>query len=178
MDPRIDNLIMMAKYNQWMNRRLYSCATQLDEKQLWADQGAFFGSVMGTLNHLLVGDIIWLQRFSHHAVSYSSLQPVATMNKPLALDSTLERELTALGKLRELVDDVILAFAQQLTADDLGTALSYTNTQGKTYSKRFGLLIQHLFNHQTHHRGQVSTLFYQLGVDIGVTDVLMLIDDE
>ena len=68
-------------------------------------------------------------------------------------------------------------FINELQEIDLSQSLTYTNTKGVSFSKPFSQLLLHLFNHQTHHRGQVTTLLNQMTIDIGETDLLMLIDD-
>ena len=75
------------------------------------------------------------------------------------------------------MDSVITHFIKEAQEEDFAYNLTYTNTKGKTFKKQFGHLVQHLFNHQTHHRGQVSTLLNQQGIDIGSTDLLMLIPE-
>jgi uncharacterized damage-inducible protein DinB len=85
--------------------------------------------------------------------------------------------LALLRVQRERLDAVITALAGEVGESDLEQVLVYRNTRGMAFSKPFGSLLLHMFNHQTHHRGQASTLLTQAGVDIGVTDLLMLIED-
>ncbi|WP_432473005.1 DinB family protein [Amphritea sp. HPY] len=168
---------LLAGYNQSMNEQLYHAASMLDAEQLGEDRGAFFGSVSGTLNHLLVGDIIWLKRFAEHPVGFASLEPVLTFPSPAALSEILFSDFTELHRVRMVLDTIIQSFALEAREEDYAVALAYNNTKGKAFVKPFGFLVQHLFNHQTHHRGQISTLLSQSGVDPGVTDLLMLIPD-
>ena len=76
------------------------------------------------------------------------------------------------------MDAVIIEFTSVVTEKEVASPLIYTNTKWQIFTKNFGYLLQHLFNHQTHHRGQVSTLLHQAGVDVGVTDLLMVIPNE
>ena len=168
---------LMADYNQWMNQNIHQAAAQLSTEQLKQERGAFFGSILGTLNHLLVGDTLWLQRFADHPSNPASLAEVRQLPKPQGLDAMLYSELDALTRARVAMDTVILAFTQELTDDTLQTQLAYRNSKGMAFNKPFGHLVQHLFNHQTHHRGQVSTLLSQAGIDIGATDLLLRIAD-
>ena len=94
------------------------------------------------------------------------------MKKPAALDEMMAYQLAKLRIIRVELDDMILAFTDELTESLLQTSLSYHDTRGNPYTRNFGQLIQHFFNHQTHHRGQASTLLSQSGIDIGVTDFL------
>ncbi len=172
-----ENFKLMAGYNQSMNNSVYAGASQLSREAINKDRGAFFGSIIGTLNHILVGDILWLQRFSQHPFGFTSLDIVKTMRTPSALDAILEPELAALWDIREQLDCSIIEFADALNEETLGSSLRYQNVKGEWANKKFSYLIQHFFNHQTHHRGQLSTLLLQAGVDIGVTDLLVAIPE-
>lgn len=169
------NFELMADYNQWMNKSVYLAASKLGADDLSNDRGAFFGSIIGTLNHILVGDTIWLQRFADHPSRLKTLDYVRVLNKPKALDAILYTEFEDLESARIKMDEVIRDFAYELTDESLASNLSYSNTKGERFSKNFGHLIQHFFNHQTHHRGQASTLLSQAGVEVGVTDLLVKI---
>ena len=169
--PTRDDIVLLAAYNASMNGKLYAAAATLPKDALQADRGAFFGSVMGTLNHIVAGDIIWLRRFRGHPSELSSLNAMADMPVPTGLGHVFGEELDALQALRVRLDAIIDALAEEVSNDDLAQPLSYKNARGD-FRKNFGSLLLHLFNHQTHHRGQASTLLSQLGVDIGVTDLV------
>jgi len=171
------NFELMADYNQWMNQSLYSAASSLSVAELNKNRGAFFGSIMATLNHILVGDTIWLKRFACHPSNLVSLEYVRELDPPSSLDAILHTELTSLLTVRKKMDALIIEFSNELTEEVLVSSFTYANTKGDLYTKNFGQLIQHFFNHQTHHRGQVSTLLSQAGVDIGMTDLLVKIPD-
>lgn len=171
------NFELMADYNQWMNQSLYQSVSSLSVAELNEDRGAFFGSIMATLNHILVGDTIWLKRFASHPSSLASLEYVRELKKPLSLDTVLYVEFDVLLDARIRMDAVILEFASELTEDALLLPLTYVSSKGDEFTKNFGYLVQHFFNHQTHHRGQVTTLLSQAGVDIGATDLLIKIPD-
>ena len=161
-----------------MNENIYAAARQLKPSAIAEDRGAYFGSILGTLNHLLVADTIWLGRFANHPTGFTSLTDIRSAPKPLALDEVLYPHFEDLWLARYDMDQLIKAFAAELSESDLLKPLSYTNTQGKPYTKSFSSLLGHFFNHQTHHRGQVSTLLTQVGVDLGTTDLLVKIPDE
>ncbi len=153
----------MAAYGRWMNDRLYECCARLPDEERKRDAGAFFKSIHGTLNHLLLGDRIWLGRFT---------------GKPFAFKS-LNQELYAdFGELRaerRRTDAAIDAWLSSLTESDFETELSYmsvVNPQLRRYPMWFA--VAHFFNHQTHHRGQLTTLLSQRGIDPGVTDLIWL----
>lgn len=168
---------LMARYNQWMNARLYGAAAVLDEAELRADRGAFFGSILATLHHICASDAHWLRRFAMGAPELGSLDDVRAMVLPELVRAITYPDFTQLRAAREALDAVIVAFTDE--ADDAVYAriLRYTNTAGEHHAKPFGLVLRHFFNHQTHHRGQVTTLFSQLGVDVGATDLSVLIPD-
>lgn len=176
MNP-INQFRLFAHYNQDMNRKFYAAGERLTRTELEADRGAFFGSILGTLNHILVGDLIWLHRFARHPGRHYALNFVRDTGSPYRLDQTLYGDFADLREHRSLVDDHIIAWCAQLRAQDLEHPLEYVDMSGVGHVKPTGLLICHFFNHQTHHRGQVSTLLSQYSVDVGVTDILELIPE-
>jgi uncharacterized damage-inducible protein DinB len=173
-----DHVVLMARYNEWMNARLYAAAGKLSAQEFLADRKAFFGSLMGTLNHIVVGDTIWLKRFAAHPAKHAALDPVRQLQAPLSLNQVLFTDFAVLSKHREFLDQVIRQWAESLTGQDLEYVSRYTNTKGVVSNKRFSSLVMHFFNHQTHHRGQASTLLFQAGQDVGVTDLLAVIPNE
>ncbi len=169
---------LMAEYNEWMNAKLYDAAAKLPVAGLAKDCGAFFGSILGTFNHLVVGDTIWLKRFAAHPSNPVALDPVRALPQPSALSEVLFTDLGELKARRQLIDAAIKEWAASLTDADLTHVLHYANTRGVKSQKRFSGLVTHFFNHQTHHRGQATTLLFQAGQDVGVTDLLALIPNE
>lgn len=175
---RIDHIRLMAQYNEWMNARLYEAAMSLPGEELVADRRAFFGSILGTLNHLAVGDTIWLKRFADHPAHFDALEVIRTLPSPAALDQQLHSDIQGLSVYRKLLDKAITQWAHSLVEADLDHVLSYANTKGVVSGRSFFGLVMHFFNHQTHHRGQATTLLSQAGVDVGLTDLLALIPAE
>jgi uncharacterized damage-inducible protein DinB len=168
----------MAGYNRWMNEKVFAAASRLSADELAAERGAFFGSVIGTLNHVMVADLIWLKRFTRHPTAHAALAPLAAIGMPTALDQPLYEDFARLRERRAWLDGVIQAWADSLTAEDIEYLLEYADTRGNHFRKRFAGLVMHFFNHQTHHRGQVTTLLSQAGVDVGETDLRALLADE
>ena len=153
----------MAAYNNWMNGCLYAAGAKLSDEQRKRDLGAFFKSIHGTLNHLLLADRIWMGRFAQKPFPARSL------------DQELYADFDELRAQRERTDQAITEWVNSLRNADFDGQLSYTsivNPQPRTCP--FWLAALHFFNHQTHHRGQVTTLLMQNGVDPGVTDILLL----
>jgi len=172
---RCANLRLLAEYNRWMNDKVYQAAGRLDDAALRVDRGAYFGSILGTLNHLLAADLIWLGRFRQHARRPALLEALDAWPVPDSLDHLLYPDFGALSGHRRELDALIESWAAALQDADLDVPLEYRNTKGVLARRDLGSLGVHLFNHQTHHRGQVTTLLTQAGQDVGVTDLLMLI---
>lgn len=143
---------MLAAYNRWANARIYEAASELDEDQLVRDTGAFFGSLIGTLNHVLVADRIWLRRFTGEG------------NAPTQLDTILHPDLIGLTGARVAEDERIVDWITSLSKEDLAGRFTYlTVTDMRTISQRLAPALAHFFNHQTHHRGQAHAILTTLG---------------
>jgi uncharacterized damage-inducible protein DinB len=153
----------LAAYNRWMNGRLYGVCAQLSDEARKRDRGAFFRSIHGTLNHLLLADRLWMSRFTGSLFSVDSL------------DQELFAAFDELSAARAETDARIEAWAAELTDRQLGGVLEFTSmVDTKPRRLPMSLAVAHLFNHQTHHRGQLTTLLSQLGMDYGVTDLIWL----
>jgi uncharacterized damage-inducible protein DinB len=173
-----DHVRLMASYNAWMNARLYEAAAKLSAAELARDRKAFFGSLLATLNHLVVADTIWLKRFATHRANFAALDPIRSLPSPASLDQILFADLEPLAAHRRMLDGVISTWSEAVTDGDLAHVLHYTNSRGIVSDRNFFSLVMHFFNHQTHHRGQATTLLFQAGVDVGVTDMLAVIPNE
>lgn len=149
----------MAAYNAVANRRLYAACALLPDTARRRDRGAFFGSIHGTLNHLMVGDLIWMARFEGGEAPSTGL------------DAELHAGFEALARARLALDRRIEDFFVALDVGALGREIDYVNNQGRRFVDPLSLLLPHFFNHQTHHRGQVHTLLSQAGVEAPVLDL-------
>jgi uncharacterized damage-inducible protein DinB len=145
------HFMMFAAYNQWANTRIYDAAADLDEEELGRDVGAFFGSMLGTLNHLLVTDRVWMKRFSSEGDAPSNLATI------------LHRALPGLRLAREAEDRRIVDWVGGMTDEAFTGRFSYMTTDMRTVSQRLAPALSHLFNHQTHHRGQAHMCLTVLG---------------
>ena len=151
---------LMARYNRWMNQRLYAACVGLSDEQRKQDRGAFFGSIHGTLNHLLCGDTAWMNRFTG--------KPLSGLHARIELHA----DFPDLHAARERMDQAILAWAETIRQEWLDADFGYVSLiDGSSRTRPAWQLVTHLFNHQTHHRGQVTTLLSQCGIDPGVTDL-------
>lgn len=155
----------MARYNAWMNERLYACCASLPDAERKVDRRAFFRSIHGTLNHLLLGDRIWLGRFR------------GTEFRVASLDQELHSDFAELAEERRRTNREISDWARTLTPERMAgtlTCTSITRPQTRTYP--MWVAVVHFFNHQTHRRGQLTTLLSQCDLDPGVTDLIWLPD--
>ncbi len=143
----ISRYTMFAGYNAWCNERLYDAVALVSDAEYRADRGAFFKSLHGTLNHLLVGDRIWMNRFTGQG------------ELPKSLDTILYDDFAALRAARRAEDAAICGYIGTLSTADLAGMLRYrTFTKPATIEQQLSPALDHFFNHQTHHRGQVHAL--------------------
>lgn len=144
---------MFAGYNAWANRRLYEAAAGLSEGQYRQDRGAFFKSLHGTLNHLLVGDRVWMHRFTGEGTP------------PARLDLILHEDLASLRAAREAEDRRIAAYVGGLDEAKLAGTIRYRRVTGNKEAVEQALApaLSHFFNHQTHHRGQAHAILTGFG---------------
>jgi uncharacterized damage-inducible protein DinB len=143
---------MFAAYNRWANAVLYDAAAELSPDELARDAGVFFGSLIGTLNHILAADRIWMKRFTGEGAA------------PASLDAILYPALPVLRAAREAEDERIVAWIGSLP--DAAFAGRFTNLNGtdiRTITPRQAPALAHFFNHQTHHRGQAHAVLTALG---------------
>jgi uncharacterized damage-inducible protein DinB len=160
--PAIDNYRMMAGYNRWMNRKVYAAAGRLDDTERKRDRGAFFKSIHGTLNHILVADCLWMGRFQ---------------NLPFAWQGhahELFGDFAQLAQARETMDQRIVDFVDRLEPAWITAPFEYAKTSGARVQVDGFSALTHFFNHQTHHRGQATTLLMQAGIDPGETDIVAM----
>ena len=159
MKPHLD---MLAAYNEWANQRVYDAAAGLPDEDYRADRGAFFGSLHGTLNHILVGDRIWMRRFT------------GTGNSPRRLEGILYDDFGELRAARQAEDARIAAYIAGLSEADLDGLVRYRTLRDPTEIEQpLVPLLLHFFNHQTHHRGQAHCLLTGLKGEAPSFDLLI-----
>jgi uncharacterized damage-inducible protein DinB len=155
-----DYCLMMARYNRWMNERLYALLAEMPDDERKRDRSAFFRSIHGTLNHLLWGDRMWLGRF----IDEPCTAP--------AFGDDMFADFAQLQREREITDQKMLNWAGTVTADWFASTITYTSkVDGKTREIPAAVATIHMFNHESHHRGQLTTLMKQAGCDPGITDL-------
>jgi uncharacterized damage-inducible protein DinB len=166
----------LSLYNQAMNRKLYALAGTLSDDERRRDRGAFFGSIHGTLNHLLLADRIWMLRLTGDEARYVSKDAGGAAIPFKAMGQELYADFEELSHERERTDADIVDAIHGLTDADLERDISYQRGGARVVHVTWWALT-HFFNHQTHHRGQATTLFTQVGADPGVTDLIAMLRD-
>lgn len=161
----LTHLRLMARYNEWQNLSLMTAADTLSDAARWQERGAFFGSIAATFNHLLWDDALWLARFAGDARPELSV--------PVSL--TEPRDWDVFKALRMTQDTGIQAWAEALKPDDLQGGVAWYPGGGETrVEKPATVCFAHLFNHQTHHRGQIHAMLTAAGAKPAPTDLPML----
>lgn len=168
----------MARYNQWMNQKLLVKTQLLSDEEIVQDRGAFFGSILATFNHLYAADVVWLRRIATHPLCQQSLSSIHDFPSPKDMTSLIFTDIRSLTQARESLDQLILDFAATWTDELLGVPLQYRNMAGEAKEQPINMVLHQLTNHQTHHRGQITTLLFQAGIDPGVTDLLVMLMEE
>jgi uncharacterized damage-inducible protein DinB len=153
--------VAMAEYNSWMNAKMYALCDTLSDDVRKKDQRAFFRSIHGTLNHILACDLMFLSSFTKDADF-------------VECEGDLHEDFDELRQHRGAVDQQLLRWSESVSPEWLNTPSTYTHYEdGVPRTVTQGFWVVHMFNHQTHHRGQITTLLTQLGHDIGSTDLHM-----
>jgi uncharacterized damage-inducible protein DinB len=154
--------VTMARYNAWQNKQIKGAMERLSEADLRKDRGAFFGSIMATANHLLWGDQLWMSRFDGGEAPQGGIAESVKLTPTLAV----------WGAERFRTDARILRWAENLRSIDLiGDLTWYSGAAEREITKPTGLLIAQMFNHQTHHRGQIHAMLTAAGQRPGDTDL-------
>ena len=158
----------MAAYNAEMNRRLYGAAARLSEEERRAARGGFWGSIHGTLTHILWGDQQWMSRFDNWPKPQTPIKQSSQMIEDFA-------ELTA---VREKADGDIILWAHEVDDAWLGEDMVwFSGAANREVRAPKGLLVTHFFNHQTHHRGQAHAMLTAAGQETGDTDLFLLVPE-
>ena len=146
------HFVMMAEYNAWANARLYEMARRLPDERYRQDVGAYFKSLHGTLNHIMTADLIWMRRLT------------GSGDHPNKLDAVVFDDLMSLSAARQREDQRIIDFVETLSDAQLEETVDYRMLNGTLGKQRRREILAHLFNHQTHHRGQAHAVLTLLGI--------------
>ncbi len=173
-----DHAQIMARYNQGMNERILEAIDALPPERAWADLGAFFGSIMGTMNHLYVTDTTWLQRLAKFPHPFPELETVVQVDTSTwTYNTPVFSDIASFAEGRRELDRTIVAWSRRLSEVNLETPLTYHNMRGQPFRKPFGELAMQLLTHQVHHRGHVTCLLMQEGQAIDGTGFLPYVDN-
>ncbi|MGF1684256.1 DinB family protein [Photobacterium minamisatsumaniensis] len=171
------NFRMLALYNQRMNQQLLAVCAQLSPEQIQQETHSFFPNIMAYWNHILFGDLIMLQRLiANEVVDIESLEldqlPVAK-----SVNDSFVSTVEELRELRARVDSIYISITHAITADICCQLVRYTTTEGHVIERNVGEFCQHIFNHQTHHRGQLTCILSQFGLNFGCTDLPVIVPE-
>jgi uncharacterized damage-inducible protein DinB len=151
---------VMTDYNAWMNERLYALCGSIDDADRRSDRGAFFGSIHRTLNHVMYSDLAFMSRFTGDPAVVPEL----------GVD--IHDDYDELWRSRSSLDKRLCEWSSILAASWLAEDLTYTSkVDGIIRTVPRWVLVAHMLNHQTHHRGQITTILSQMGLDVGTTDI-------
>ena len=166
-----------AEYNRWFNRHLFAAVATLPARRIWRSDGLYFGSVGATLNHIMVWDLTWLGRIQDAGPPLQALATLGEYPTPTSHTDRLHDDMETLTAARTSLDNVLVALAEEVAPDAAQRVITYRTQDGTRFRKPLDGLLQHLFNHQTHHRGQVTAVLAQQGIDYGVSDLLAVLPD-
>ena len=166
MDARA-HFLQLARYNVWATRRLVEAVAEVSEADYRKDLGLFFKSIHGTLNHLLVGEhMLWYPRFARG------------VSPKVELNAEVEPDRDRLGQALKGGSANWLPLIESWLAERFDGALNYTNMRGQAMSLPFAATLAHVFNHGTHHRGQVTAALTALGQPCPELDLVYLLQEE
>jgi uncharacterized damage-inducible protein DinB len=155
---------ILSRYNTLANNEMFGVLAGLPEERLHEEVGSYFKSIMGVLNHLLMGDYAWLQRIRDCFPAFVSLKTPAIDVK---IDWTADKHIATLSELRAkrtVLDSVFTELTAELDERALAAVIDYVNFSGKRTRYVCWQALMHIFNHQTHHRGQIAEILDQFGV--------------
>ena len=167
----------MSLYNQRMNTQLLDCCLALSKDTLEKETSSFFSNIVSYWNHILFGDLILLGRLASNGIAQLSLEDFSEFPSPKSPLDIYHNKLSDLSILRKQVDDLIIKYCDNLTDEDCDKFITYTTTEGDSITKAVADVTQHIFNHQTHHRGQLTCVLSQFGVDYGCMDLPVIVSE-
>ena len=155
-----------AKYNRSVNQSIMELIRPLSKEQVMMKTKAYYPSIFETLLHNLIADINWMRRYKEVFQGNKALNNDRLLSlEEKGLRKEFEADYTAFYRYRGEVDDLIVQFANEIDESKLPSVMKYKTYKGEVMEKEVWKTLLHLFNHQTHHRGQVSVLLDLVGVD-------------
>jgi uncharacterized damage-inducible protein DinB len=156
---------LLSKYNAQTNAEMMGVLGKLPAEQLTKDVKSFYGSIIGLLNHILVSDVMWLKRFRKSYPELAVINPKLPDFRMEGWKDIVWPSLAALKPIRIAVDEATQQACDLLTEKQYASAIEYKNWDGKMLQKPLWLVLIHMFNHQTHNRGQIAVILDQMGVE-------------
>ena len=182
--PMTNAILLFARYNDHVNRLMFGVLDDVDSGLLNRPVGAYFGSIVGILNHILTSDLGWLVHFRDGGIASQVLMDPAVLFEHPGFGKILHAEYGSLKAHQREVDRVILDFVAELTRADGGLpglepdqVFAYVNRKGEEHRFRVGEVLLHIFNHATHHRGQISQILDAAGVEHDYSNVFPLLEE-
>lgn len=169
------NFQMMSMYNQRINEQLINCCSTLSDQQLRQENNSFFPNIIAYWNHILFGDLIMLSRLAANNIGGLSVDDLSEFPIPKSARDIYYHDFAGVVSLRRKLDLLLNHYCAKLTDKECDMFICYTSSEGQVIDKAVADVTQHLFNHQTHHRGQLTCVLSQLGVDYGCMDLPVIV---
>jgi uncharacterized damage-inducible protein DinB len=171
----VKNFIMMSLYNQRINVQLMESCLKLPNNILNKETHSFFPNIISYWNHLLFGDLILVGRLALNEIANLSPQDLLVFPIPRAPKDIYFSTLLDIAVIRAQLDKVIIQYCSNLTEADCDKFITYTTTEGIEITRAVADVTQHIFNHQAHHRGQLTCVLSQFGVDYACMDLPVIV---
>jgi uncharacterized damage-inducible protein DinB len=163
---------LLSKYNTQANAQMMGVVEKLTAEQLIKDVKSFYGSIIGLLNHILVSDVMWLKRFRKSYPDLAVINPKLPDFRMEGWKDIIWPSLAELKPIRTAVDEATEQACDLLTEKQYASVIEYKNWDGKMLQKPLWLVLIHMFNHQTHNRGQIALILDQMGVENDYSGIL------
>jgi uncharacterized damage-inducible protein DinB len=167
---------LLAGYNARVNRTMFDILSALPDESRRKEIGSYFHSIYGVLSHVYDSDLVWLKRFRAAYPDYRSLESPELSREVISLTTEMFPDFQELRARREAMDELFVAFCGEIQTDGLDRTLAYTNTRGEQKGYLVWQVLIHIFNHQTHHRGQIAGFLDQMGVKNDYSNIVTYVD--
>ena len=165
---------LLAEYNRTTDREMLGILGAQPPELLSRPAGAYHGSILGVLNHLLQADVVWLRRFAHQLPELGPVAKELPDFKLRSLKDVVWDSLAVFQPVREKTDELLERAVQAIAPARYPEFLEYRNIKGEPQRKVLWRTLLHLFNHQTHHRGQVAALLDQFGIENDYSNLIWM----
>ena len=173
----VKNFKMMSLYNQRMNIQLMTSCLGLSNDIVEKETHSFFPNIISYWNHLLFSDLILLGRLALNHIGKLSPEDLSEFPTPNSPQDIYYNNLSEIAVIRKKVDELLIEYCTNLTEEDCEKFITYTTTEGLPVTKAAADITQHIFNHQAHHRGQLTCVLSQFGVDYGCMDLPAIVSE-